>query len=140
MEVTDDLTPLGHQILEHWSKYRPRMVATLTAQNQLRPAIFAAQEQSADRESCRSGVKLVAQLNLAVLYDHGKGVAEDKRQAIRWWRDLKRPGQASGGARCLLPNAPYRVVRQPPSPVPLPPEVWINKTVPIGQNTNKVSG
>ncbi len=44
MEVTDDLTPLGHQILEHWSKYRPRMVATLTAQNQLRLAIFAAQE------------------------------------------------------------------------------------------------
>ena len=44
MKATDDLTPLGHQILEHWSKYRPRMVATLTAQNQLRPAIFAAQE------------------------------------------------------------------------------------------------
>ena len=44
MEATDDLTPLGHQILEHWSKYRPRMVATLTAQNQLPQAIFAAQE------------------------------------------------------------------------------------------------
>ena len=44
MEVTDDLTPLGHEILEHWSKYRPRMVEALTAQNELLPAIFAAQE------------------------------------------------------------------------------------------------
>ena len=44
MQATDDLTPLGHQILEHWSQYRPKMVATLTAQNQLPQAIFAAQE------------------------------------------------------------------------------------------------
>ena len=44
MQATDDLTPLGHQILEHWSKYRPQMVASLTAQNQLSQAIFAAQE------------------------------------------------------------------------------------------------
>ena len=44
MQVPDDLTPLGHQILEHWSQYRPKMVATLTAQNQLPQAIFAAQE------------------------------------------------------------------------------------------------
>ena len=44
MQATDDLTPLGHQILEHWSKYRPKMVATLTARNQLPQALFAAQE------------------------------------------------------------------------------------------------
>ena len=44
MEATDDLTPLGYQILDHWSKYRPRMVATLTGQNRLSQAIFAAQE------------------------------------------------------------------------------------------------
>lgn len=44
MQETDDLTPLGYQILEHWSRYRPRMVAGLTAQNRLMPAIFAAQE------------------------------------------------------------------------------------------------
>ena len=44
MQATDDLTPLGHQILEHWSKYRPKMVATLSARNQLPQAIFAAQE------------------------------------------------------------------------------------------------
>jgi hypothetical protein len=35
MQGTDDLTPLGHQILEHWSEYRPKMVASLTEQNQL---------------------------------------------------------------------------------------------------------
>ena len=44
MQATDDLTPLGQQILEHWSKYRPTMVAMLAAQNQLQQAIFAAQE------------------------------------------------------------------------------------------------
>ena len=44
MQATDDLTPLGHKILEHWSKYRPTMVATLSARNQLPQAIFAAQE------------------------------------------------------------------------------------------------
>jgi hypothetical protein len=44
MQETDDLTPLGHQILEHWSRYRPRMVAALTEQNRLSAAIFAAQE------------------------------------------------------------------------------------------------
>ena len=44
MQATDDMTPLGHQILEHWSKYRPKMVATLSARNQLPQAIFAAQE------------------------------------------------------------------------------------------------
>jgi hypothetical protein len=44
METTDDLTPLGHQILEHWSKYRPTMVQALKTRNQLLPAIFAAQE------------------------------------------------------------------------------------------------
>ena len=44
MQATDDLTPLGHKILKHWSKYRPKMVATLSARNQLQQAIFAAQE------------------------------------------------------------------------------------------------
>ena len=44
MQETDDLTPLGHQILEHWTKYRPKMVAMLSARNQLQQAIFAAQE------------------------------------------------------------------------------------------------
>ena len=44
MQEKDDLTPLGHEILEHWSRYRPRMVAALTAQHRLMPAIFAAQE------------------------------------------------------------------------------------------------
>lgn len=44
MQETDDLTPLGHQILEHWAKYRPKMVAMLTARNQLQQAVFAAQE------------------------------------------------------------------------------------------------
>ena len=44
MQATDDLTPLGHQILEHWSKYRPTMVEMLAARNQLQQAIFAAQE------------------------------------------------------------------------------------------------
>jgi hypothetical protein len=38
------MTPLGCQILEHWSKYRPTMVAMLKARNQLQQAIFAAQE------------------------------------------------------------------------------------------------
>ena len=44
MQETDDLTPLGYQILEHWTKYRPGMVAMLTARNQLQQAVFAAQE------------------------------------------------------------------------------------------------
>ena len=44
MQETDDLTPLGHLILEHWTKYRPKMVAMLTARNQLQQAVFAAQE------------------------------------------------------------------------------------------------
>src|SRR3984957_113598 len=44
MQATHDLTPLGPQILEHWTKYRPKMVAALEAQNQLPQAIFAAQE------------------------------------------------------------------------------------------------
>ena len=44
MQATDDMTPLGHQILEHWCKYRSKMVATLTARNLLPQAIFAAQE------------------------------------------------------------------------------------------------
>ena len=34
---------------------------------------------------------------------------------------------------------PDRFVRQPPRPLTLPSEVWINKPIPIGQNTKKVS-
>jgi hypothetical protein len=38
------LTPLGHQILEHWRRHRPKMVESLERGNQLQRAIFAAQE------------------------------------------------------------------------------------------------
>jgi hypothetical protein len=48
MQETGDLTPLGHKVLKHWSKYRPRMVAALTAQRQLQQAVFAAQELTAN--------------------------------------------------------------------------------------------
>ena len=44
MIETNTLTPLGHQILEHWNRYRPTMVRKLTQQNQLQQAIYAAQE------------------------------------------------------------------------------------------------
>ena len=38
------LTPLGHKILEHWSRHRPMMVEMLNKGNQLQQAVFAAQE------------------------------------------------------------------------------------------------
>jgi len=38
------LTPLGHKILEHWSRHRPTMVEMLNKGNQLQQAVFAAQE------------------------------------------------------------------------------------------------
>jgi hypothetical protein len=44
MIETNTLTPLGHQILEHWKRHRPAMVQTLIQANQLHQAIFAAQE------------------------------------------------------------------------------------------------
>jgi hypothetical protein len=44
MLETATLTPLGHQILEHWRHHRPKMVEKLERGNQLRPAIIAAQE------------------------------------------------------------------------------------------------
>ena len=44
MLETATLTPLGHQILEHWIRYRPMMVKKLERGNQLQQAIFAAQE------------------------------------------------------------------------------------------------
>ena len=44
MAETTTLTPLGHQILDHWKRHRPRMVANLERGNQLQQAIFAAQE------------------------------------------------------------------------------------------------
>ena len=48
MLETTTLTPLGHQILEHWSSHRPAMVETLTKGNQLQQAVFAAQELTGD--------------------------------------------------------------------------------------------
>ena len=48
MLETATLTPLGHQILEHWRHHRPKMVEKLECENQLRPAIFAAQELTGD--------------------------------------------------------------------------------------------
>ena len=44
MIETNTLTPLGHQILEHWKRHRPAMVQKLTQENQLQQAIYAAQE------------------------------------------------------------------------------------------------
>ena len=44
MPETAALTPLGHQILEHWKRHRPTMVGHLERENQLQQAIFAAQE------------------------------------------------------------------------------------------------
>ena len=44
MIETTTLTPLGHQILEHWRRHRPTMVEKLDKGNQLQQAIFAAQE------------------------------------------------------------------------------------------------
>jgi len=44
MLETAALTPLGHQILEHWKRHRPTMVGNLERENQLQRAIFAAQE------------------------------------------------------------------------------------------------
>ena len=38
------LTPLGHQILEHWRRHRPTMVEKLDKGNQLQQAVVAAQE------------------------------------------------------------------------------------------------
>jgi hypothetical protein len=42
------MTPLGYQIQEHWVRYRPKMVAALQELDQLRAAIFAAQELTGD--------------------------------------------------------------------------------------------
>jgi hypothetical protein len=44
MSDATTLTPLGHQILEHWKRHRPMMVAMLDKGNQLQQAVFAAQE------------------------------------------------------------------------------------------------
>ena len=44
MNEATSLTPLGYQILEHWKRHRPTMVATLEKGNQLQQAVFAAQE------------------------------------------------------------------------------------------------
>ena len=42
------LTPLGHQIQEHWTRHRPAMVERLKKSHQLQQAIFAAQELTGD--------------------------------------------------------------------------------------------
>lgn len=44
MTETATLTPLGHQILDHWKRHRPTMVENLERGNHLYRAIFAAQE------------------------------------------------------------------------------------------------
>jgi hypothetical protein len=44
MAETATLTPLGHQILEHWKRHRPKMVESLERASRLQQAIFAAQE------------------------------------------------------------------------------------------------
>lgn len=44
MPETVPFTHLGHQILEHWKRHRPTMVAGLERGNQLQQAVFAAQE------------------------------------------------------------------------------------------------
>ena len=44
MTQTVPLTPLGYQILDHWTRHRPRMVENLERGNHLQTAIFAAQE------------------------------------------------------------------------------------------------
>jgi hypothetical protein len=48
MNEAPSLTPLGYQILEHWKRHRPTMVATLAKGNQLQQAVFAAQELTGD--------------------------------------------------------------------------------------------
>jgi hypothetical protein len=44
MAEMETLTPLGHQILEHWTRHRPKMVESLESGNHLQRAILAAQE------------------------------------------------------------------------------------------------
>jgi len=48
MIETTALTPLGQKILEHWRRHRPTMVETLTRENHLQQAVFAAQELTGD--------------------------------------------------------------------------------------------
>jgi hypothetical protein len=44
MTETATLTPLGHQILEHWKRHRPKMVKDLENGNHLHRSVLAAQE------------------------------------------------------------------------------------------------
>lgn len=48
MTETNDLTPLGYKILEHWKRHRPAMVESLQRTNQLEQAVFTAQELTTD--------------------------------------------------------------------------------------------
>ena len=42
--VEPTLSPLGHQILEHWKRHRPTMVENLKKTDHLQQSVFAAQE------------------------------------------------------------------------------------------------
>lgn len=44
MNETNEMTPLGYRILDHWKRYRPTMVSDLESAKQLQQAVFAAQE------------------------------------------------------------------------------------------------
>jgi hypothetical protein len=44
MDETNDMTPLGYKILNHWKCHRPMMVGDLERANQLQQTVFAAQE------------------------------------------------------------------------------------------------
>src|ERR1700751_5526081 len=44
MSETATLTPLGHQILQHWRGHRPKMVEGLERRSYLQQAVYAAQE------------------------------------------------------------------------------------------------
>ena len=48
MIETNDMTPLGYKILEHWKQHRPTMVQSLEQGNRLQQAVFAAQELTTD--------------------------------------------------------------------------------------------
>jgi hypothetical protein len=48
MIEANEMTPLGYKILQHWKRYRPTMAESLTLQNQLQQAVFAAQELTTD--------------------------------------------------------------------------------------------
>ena len=48
MDTLHSLNRLGHIILSHWQKHRPKMIAELERSNQLTRAVHAAQELTGD--------------------------------------------------------------------------------------------